>query len=80
MKKIKVKPRELTEYEHNQYVNISCARIRKPVTEGGALLKEEGEFVPETTYWLRRLKAGDVVKVSTRKSVDKPTTKRSSAS
>lgn len=27
----------------------------------GAPLKDEGESVPETTYWLRRLNDGDVV-------------------
>jgi hypothetical protein len=34
-------------------------KVRFPET--GAALPEEGREVPETTYWLRRLRAGDVV-------------------
>lgn len=36
------------------------------------VLADEGEDVPRSTYWIRRLKAGDVVPVQAIKSEDKP--------
>lgn len=34
--------------------------VRDPIT--GRVLPEDGEYKPLTTYWLRRLRCGDVVK------------------
>jgi len=48
--KMKVKPRE-------------GFLVRKPLHEGGALLDPKGEKVPVTSYWLRQLKVGDVIRV-----------------
>lgn len=40
-------------------------RVRDPETE--ELLNPEGEAKPATSYWLRRLRDGDVVAVAARK-------------
>lgn len=69
MKRIKVKPRQLSQAEQDQYPDLVHALVRKPAQEGGALLKSEGELVPETIHWLRRIKAGDVVRVGQVKAV-----------
>lgn len=37
-------------------------KVRDP-EHGGRHLPEVGADVPETAYWLRRLRAGDVVKI-----------------
>lgn len=37
-------------------------KVRDP-EHGNRHLPESGADVPETTYWLRRLRAGDVVKI-----------------
>lgn len=39
-------------------------RVRKP---DGALLDAAGETVERSSYWMRRLQAGDVVQVETKK-------------
>lgn len=59
--KIFVRPRPLTTYERGQYPRLKSALVRKSHLEGGTHLKHEGELVPGTTYWLRLIRAGDVV-------------------
>lgn len=38
-------------------------------------LKEEGEWKPTTTYWLRRIRMGDVVECKPPRTESKPSTK-----
>ncbi len=66
-KTIKVRPRDLTPYEREQYPHLKrgLAVVSKPAVEGGQRLSLDGEMVPATTYWLRRIKAGDVIVMST---------------
>lgn len=69
MKKIFVRPRALTKYETAQVTEYShdilqsgYALVRRPVEEGGAPLKAEGELVEPNGFWGRRMHGGDVVK------------------
>ena len=54
MKKIFVKPRD-------------GLLVRRTLSEGGALLDQDGELVKHTIYWRRRLKFGDVVEARPKK-------------
>ena len=64
MNKIFVKPRALTDFEKKQYPDLKCAIVRQLPEQGGHPLALEGELVPDSTYWLRRIKAGDVLRVT----------------
>jgi hypothetical protein len=81
MKKLNVRPRELTAAEKKSLVNKSHAiahagflLVRKQPHEGGQFLRSEGETVTSDSYWLRRLKSGDVEIVKAPKAA-KPASK-----
>lgn len=42
--------------------------VRKPRAQGSALMKPDGEKVPDTIYWRRRIVAGDVVLIEQQKA------------
>ncbi|NAX01438.1 DUF2635 domain-containing protein [Vibrio sp. V34_P3A8T189] len=59
--------------EQNQ-INVKPAKASVPVRkESGEFLKQEGEAVARTAFWVRRLKDGDVVLVE--QSAKKPRAK-----
>lgn len=47
---------------------VAGVKVRKP---DGAHLKEAGEKVELTTFWIRRLAAGEVIEVKAAKSAPK---------
>jgi len=58
-------------------------RVRDPAGPGKTLLPEEGKLVPESTYWLRRLKEksvkkGKAPKAEKTETTEKPMTTRRS--
>lgn len=53
--------------QHIEQIKVKPApdrRVRKP---DGALLEEAGESVERSSYWMRRLRDGDVVQVEIKK-------------
>jgi hypothetical protein len=53
--------------QHIEQIKVKPApdrRVRKP---DGVLLEEAGETVERSSYWMRRLRDGDVVQVETKK-------------
>lgn len=53
--------------QHIEQIKVKPApdrRVRKPE---GVLLEEAGETVERSSYWMRRLRDGDVVQVETKK-------------
>jgi len=57
--KIKVQPALIDESDPSKGRKM----VRRPAGEGGQLMAEGGEMVPDVSYWWRRLKSADVVRV-----------------
>lgn len=56
--------------EHKTLRPVGGARVRRPDT--GRHLAPEGESVPMTTFWARRVAAGEVEEVPQAKAKAKP--------
>lgn len=55
-------------------------KVRLPHSiNSGQLMPDEGCLVPETSYWMRRLKSGDVVKGKGKAKPDPKTTAKAAA-